>query len=287
VTTLDQSVEFCRDITRREARNFYFSFLTLPRKKRDAMCAIYTWMRKLDDFADDALSPTQARIAVERWVAQTHLALRGEPLTEKTGADDLWPAFVETVQRYSIPPNHFDEIAKGALMDQEVFRYETFEDLYAYCYRVASLVGLVSLRVFEYPNKEAEQTGEALGIAFQLTNILRDVAEDGKRGRLYIPLEDLRKYGVSEKELLDQRWSDSVQNLFKAFAERAEGYYIKARPVVDQVSKEARPTLAIMTEIYHGILKNIQEMDFQVFHRRARVPTWKKFWIVAKHQYFK
>ncbi len=248
------------------------------------MCAIYAWMRQLDDLADDASSPANARTAIESWRARTHRAFPSQGLAEEF-QDGLWPALSETVHRYAIPHGHFDEIVEGALMDQEITRYETFEDLYRYCYRVASTVGLVCLRVFEYKDPQAEKTGEWLGIAFQLTNILRDMREDAGRGRLYIPLEDLRRHGVSETDLLEFRWNTQVHDLLVSFGERAEEYYIRAGPIADMVSGEARPTLRIMTEIYHGILLQAKKLDFRVFEHRAQLPAWKKLFIVAKHQF--
>jgi len=295
--SLKQSIDFCRRLTRQEAGNFYFSFLTLPRAKRDAMCAIYAWMRRLDDLSDEAPSADHARRTVEEWRKQTHAVLINDSanFTQPPVLDSqhsalstqhslLWPAFADTVRRYDIPHCHFDEIAEGALMDQKIQRYETFQELYRYCYRVASVVGLVCLRVFGYTNPQAEKHGEFLGIAFQLTNILRDVREDAGRGRIYLPLEDLRRHGVSESDILQNRWSEPLHEMLKAFADRAEKYYLQARPVVDLVSENARPTLRIMTEIYHGILVDLRRLDFRVFEHRARLPTWKKIAIVAKHQ---
>ena len=286
-SSIDESFEFCCRLTRRTAGNFYFSFLTLPRPKRDAMCVIYAWMRQLDDLADDITSPAQAREAIDRWRAQTQLALESSKGAESAATETvtlLWPAFEQTVRQYRISPGHFDEIAKGALMDQEITRYENFEDLYQYCHRVASVVGLVCLGVFEYKNSRAEQMAEWLGIAFQLTNILRDLREDAERSRIYIPLADLRHHGVLERDILEARWSENVRRLLEAFAERAEEYYVRAQPVVELVSREAQPTLRIMTEIYHGILVAVRRMDYRVFENRARLPAWKKWAIVAKHR---
>ena len=146
------------------------------------------------------------------------------------------------------------------------------------------MVGLVCLRVFQYTDPLTEQKGEHLGIAFQLTNILRDVREDAARGRIYIPRQELRDHGVTERDILEGRWSASLRELLGAFAERAETYYLRAGPVADMVSRESRPTLRIMTEIYHGILDSVRNLDYQVFEHRARVPTWKKMFIVLKHQ---
>jgi len=283
---LEQSFQYCRSLTQRKAGNFYFSFLTLPRAKRDAMCAIYAWMRRLDDLADDASSPQHARGSLEQWRTHTQAALKTPPPITHPQPPLLWPAFIDTVNRYRIPPRYFEEIVEGALMDQEITRYTTFEELYHYCYRVASVVGLVCLRIFEYTNPQAEQKGEWLGIAFQLTNILRDVGEDAGRGRIYIPRENMRRYGVLEKDILNGRWSESLHELLKSFAEQAEEYYLRAHSLESLVSREARPTLRIMTEIYHGILMEIQKMNFHVFGQRAHLPLWKKMWIVAKHRLF-
>lgn len=297
------SFRHCRELTRKTARNFWFSFLTLPRAKRDAMCAIYAWMRHLDDLADDAPSPQAARDALNEWRRQTHeaLAARGMkfqvsklPSTSALAdtaisnqqsaiANSLWPAFAETVGSHNIPPAHFDEIVEGALMDQELTRYATFDELYRYCYRVASVVGLVSLRVLGYQRSAAEKPGEWLGIAFQLTNILRDVREDAARGRIYLPLDELARHGVPESDLLEGRWSPGLHAFLLEFGDRAEEYYVKARPVFDLVRPDARPTLLIMEEIYHGILHRIRAMDYRVLDARARVSTPRKLWIVLKH----
>lgn len=278
--SIEESFDYCRRLTQKEAKNFYFSFLTLPREKQNAMCSIYTWMRKLDDYADDAASLEDATKAVEKWRKQTHEAL---DQNDFSNTDLIWPSFAETVKRYSIPSRYFDEIILGALMDQERQRYETFEQLYQYCYRVASVVGLVSLCVFEYQDKKTEEYGEWLGIAFQLTNILRDVSEDAERNRFYIPQEEMRKFGVTEKHILEGEWSSNMHDLFKFFGDRAETYFQKALPVQALVSKDSRPTLAIMEEIYHGVLREIERRDYRILDHRARVPTWKKFFIVAKH----
>ncbi|NUN94281.1 MAG: phytoene/squalene synthase family protein [Verrucomicrobiae bacterium] len=297
------SFRYCRALTRRTARNFWFSFLTLPRPKRDAMCAVYAWMRRLDDLADDAPSPQTARNALENWRAQTHAALaaagmkfqvakllRAAPsAASPPNPEDaaIWPAFSRVVRSHNIPPSHFDEIVEGALMDQEVSRYASFDDLYRYCFRVASVVGLVCLRVFGYERSDAEQPGEWLGIAFQLTNILRDVREDAARGRIYLPLDALARHGVSESDVLEGRWSPGFHALLREFGERAEEYYVKAQPLFALVRPDARPTLRIMEEIYHGILDRIRAIDYRVLDARARLAAPRKLWIVAKHALFR
>jgi 15-cis-phytoene synthase len=286
---LDRSYAHCSALTRKQAGNFYYSFLTLSREKRAAMCAIYAWMRRVDDLADDAPNPSKARLDVESFRDHTVRILKArnsKPESASTRREDelLWPAFADTAKRHGIPVEYFEGISEGALMDQEVLRYRNFEDLYAYCYRVASLVGLVSLKVFGYDRPETLQHVEAMGIAFQLTNILRDVSEDAGRGRIYIPKSEMDQFGVSEDDILRGNWSPGMHSLFKNFADRAETFYEKAQPTLELVSPESRPTLRIMEEIYHGILHRIRALDYNVLHQRARVPTWKKLAIVLKHQ---
>ncbi len=248
------------------------------------MCVIYTWMRRLDDLADDAPSAEMARKSLDVWREQTHRVMVGGVVKGGELCPELWPAFHEVVSRYDIPLAYFDEIIEGACMDQEVLRYETFEELYRYCYRVASVVGLVTLRVFGYDDSRAEKTGEWLGIAFQLTNILRDVREDASRKRIYLPLTELRERGLSAEDVLALRWSPGMKDYLRMFADRAEEYYQKALPVVDFASRDARPTLRIMEEIYHGLLRCIRASDYNVFQHRASLPKWKKLFIVFKHQ---
>src|SRR5260221_3398672 len=195
---LDQSYRLCHDIARHTGKNFYCSFLVMPREKRQAMCAIYAFMRHSDDIADDASSPAAAMVALRKWRAEIEAAFSG-----KNSTDPIFPALVNTVQHYKIPQRHFFELLDGSEMDQSVTRYETFDDLYKYCYRVASCVGLVVLPIFGYQDKEALAPAEACGIAFQLTNILRDVKEDAQMGRIYLPREDLKRCGVTEQDIMN------------------------------------------------------------------------------------
>jgi phytoene synthase len=187
------------------------------------------------------------------------------------------------VRRYRIPPRHFHELLDGTEMDQTTTRYATFDDLYKYCYRVASAVGLVVLPVFGYKDETALVPAEACGIAFQLTNILRDVKEDAQMGRVYLPLEDLRRFGVTEDDIMDSRATPQFLELMKFEAARARGFYEKARPLLDMIDADSRNTLAVMMTIYGGILRKIEESNFAVFDGRIRLSTAEKLWIVGKN----
>jgi phytoene synthase len=276
--SLEESYALCERIARRTGKNFYYSFLVMPREKRAAMCAIYAFMRRSDDIADGAGNPMDALEGLRQWRAQVDAALNGGVM-----GDPILPALVDTVRRYRIPLRHFHELLDGTEMDQTATRYATFDELYQYCYRVASAVGLVVLPVFGYKDEAALVPAEACGIAFQLTNILRDVKEDAQMGRIYLPLEDLRRFGVSENDIMDSHATPQFLELMKFEAARARGFYDKARPLLGMIDADSRGTLAVMITIYGGILRKIEESNFAVFDRRIRLSTAEKLWIVGKN----
>jgi len=275
---LAESYRLCHDIARSTGKNFYDSFLVMPREKREAMCAIYAFMRRSDDIADDAPSPAAAMEALGKWRAEIEAAFSG-----KNSADPIFPALVDIVRRYHIPQRHFFELLDGSEMDQSVTRYATFADLYKYCYRVASCVGRVVLPIFGYEDAAALVPAEACGIAFQLTNILRDVKEDAQMGRIYLPLEDLKKFGVTEQDIMNSRATPQFSELMKFEATRAREFYVKAQPLLGLISADSRGTLAVMIGIYGGILKKIEEKSFAVFDGKIRLTTAEKLMIVIKN----
>jgi len=276
--SLEESYALCGRIARRTGKNFYYSFLVMPREKRAAMCAIYAFMRRSDDIADDASSPAVALEGLRQWRAQVNAALKNGD-----AGDPILPALVDTIRRYRIPEQHFDELLDGTEMDQTTRRYETFDELYKYCYRVASAVGLVVLPIFGYKDEAAPVPAEACGIAFQLTNILRDVKEDAGMGRVYLPREDLRRFGVAEDDIVNGRTTPPFFEMMKFEAERARGFYEKARPLLEMVDADSRGTLAVMMAIYGGILRKIEQKGFAVFGERIRLSTAEKLWIVGRN----
>jgi 15-cis-phytoene synthase len=275
---LAQSYRQCGTVARRTAKNFYYSFLTMPAEKRRAMCAIYAFMRRSDDLADSAANPAVALAALRQWRATVEAALAGGEAT-----DPILPALVDTVQRYRINPRYFTELLDGTEMDQAVTRYETFADLYRYCYRVASCVGLIVLPVFGYADDKALAPAEACGIAFQLTNILRDVKEDAQMGRIYLPAEDLRRYGVTEDDVMNAQMTPPLRELLKFEADRAREYYRQAQPLLGLIAPDSRATLAVMIGIYGGILDKIVARDYDVFTERARLSAGEKMKIVVQN----
>ncbi|MGD0058364.1 MAG: presqualene diphosphate synthase HpnD [Verrucomicrobiia bacterium] len=275
---LQESYALCGRIARQTGKNFYYSFLVMPREKRAAMCAVYAFMRRSDDIADGAANPVVALDGLHRWREEVDAALNNCDASEP-----ILPALADTVRRYRIPQRHFHDLLDGTEMDQSTTRYATFDELYKYCYRVASAVGLVVLPIFGYKHEGALVPAEACGIAFQLTNILRDVKEDAEMGRIYLPQEDLQRFGVSEDDILNARSTPQFLEMMKFEATRAREFYNKARPLVDMIDADSRGTLAVMIAIYGGILRKIEDNKCAVFRERIRLSTAEKLWIVGKN----
>lgn len=275
---LKQSYAYCEQVARTQARNFYYSFLTLPPEQKRAMCAIYAFMRYSDDVSDEAVADGSKEDQMRAWRGALERALQGD-----YGDSRILPAFHDTVQHYHIPAHYFHDLINGTEMDLTRRRYDTFPDLYMYCYRVASVVGFVCLHVwgFDSTDGKALEYAEACGLAFQLTNILRDVKEDAARDRIYLPREDMRRFGVTEEDLKRGVVDERFRALMRFEAERARGYYAQAQRLMPLVHPPGRPTLKIMMRIYEGILNSIERSDYDVFARRARVSTPQKLGIVA------
>jgi phytoene synthase len=284
---LDAAYAACRAIARREAKNFYYAFLALPKPRRNAICAIYAFMRQADDLADDDSLPRDVRRRrLAEWQANWRAGCNGGGTS-----DPVFLAARDTVQRFAIPLSLLDELVAGVTMDLDhaatdaPATYATFADLYRYCYLVASVVGLVSIRIFGYTDPRAEKLAEETGIAFQLTNILRDVAEDASRNRVYLPLEDLAAHNVSLDSLLHRKPgappTANERALLDAIAQRAEEFYKSAQELLPLIDRESRPALWVLVSIYHGLLKRIEQAGYDVFTRRASVPMSQKLCILA------
>jgi 15-cis-phytoene synthase len=285
--SLDQAYAACRAIAKREAKNFYYAFLALPEARRNAICAIYAFMRQADDLADDESLPREERRRrMDAWLGTWHDVLCGGD-----SADAVFVATRDAVARFGIPAKLLDELVAGTAMDLDHARtdepdtYATFDELYRYCYLVASVVGLVCIRIFGYSDPRAEKLAEETGIAFQLTNILRDVAEDAARSRVYLPLEDLAAHGVSVRGVLDRKPgappNAEERAVLSAIGERAERYYQSAKELLPLIDRESRPALWVLVRIYRRLLIRIQRADYDVFSRRASVPTFVKLEILA------
>jgi phytoene synthase len=276
---LAESYQFCAKVARCEARNFYCAFLLLPAARRRSMCALYAFLRHTDDLADEpATAGDKARLL---------LAWRGELAQALEGGRTHWPGLLaraDTVARHEIPADLLMKAIDGVSMDVEPRHFAVFDDLADYCYHVASVVGLCCLHIWGYRSEggRAERLAESCGIALQLTNIIRDVREDARNGRIYLPDEDLARFGVEPAELADAcRPSDRVRALLAFERDRAAQYYELAAPLVPLVDPVGRPVLKTIVGIYRSLLDEIARRGYDVFSGRIAVPARRKIMIAV------
>ena len=250
--------------------NFYYSFLLLPKPKREAINVVYAWCRVADDIVDEEESFNRKYVRLRQWTREFEKAMNG------TSHYALVNKLSQIIQRFNIPLHHFYDLLKGMEMDLLKTRYTTFEELQEYCYRAASTVGLMCTEIFGYKHEGAKEYAINLGLALQLTNILRDVAVDAEKGRIYLPKEDLDRFGYTEEELLSRTYNTQFQNLMKFESERARSYFTKA---ITHLSEEDKPLFIaarIMEAIYFRLLQDIERAHYNVFEQRIRVSTFRK-----------
>jgi phytoene synthase len=274
-----ESYAWCRGVARSRAKNFYYSFMLLDRAQRDAMCAVYAFMRQCDDLSDDPATggADAVRASLEAWRRDLDSALGGG-----YGEHSCWPALHDAVRRFAIPREYLYVMIDGVSSDIEARRIATFDELYRYCYQVASVAGLTVVHILGFSSRDALPLAEKCGVAFQLTNILRDIKEDSERGRRYLPAEDLRRFNVDESDLVHGRRTGAVLELLRFEAARARDYFRDSEPLLGLVESKSRPSLWALREIYQRLLERIERSDFDVFSRRIRVPTVEKLGIVAR-----
>ena len=271
---VERSYQHCRNVARSRAKNFYYSFLLLSSQQRKAMCAVYAFMRQCDDLSDE---PGSSRAALDRWRAEMEDALEG-----RFSGHPIWPAFHHTVRRFGIPHQYLRDMMDGVSGDLEPRRFETFAELYRYCYQVASVVGLTITHIFGFDTPSALPLAEKCGIAFQLTNIIRDICEDAGRGRVYLPLEDLRRFGVTEEDLGRGTGSPALTALLRFEGARARSFYDESLPLLDRIHARSRPSLWALIAIYSGLLERIERRGYDVFSGRVRLSAMEKSWILVR-----
>jgi 15-cis-phytoene synthase len=273
-----KSYEYCRQVARSRARNFYYSFVLLPKPQKNAICAMYAFMRYCDDLSDEpAVQADAARLAIERWRSDLDRALAGE-----FGAHPVWPAFHDAVQRYKIPHEYFYEMIEGVASDIDPRTIRNFDKLYRYCYQVASVVGMTVIHMFGFRSQEALPLAEKCGVAFQLTNILRDIREDAERGRVYLPQEDLERFGVDPEAFRNGTMPAGFTELMKFEAERARAYYDASKPLIGMVEPSSRSSLWALIEIYSRLLDKIERSHFDVLSHRVQLSSREKAGIVVR-----
>lgn len=268
--TVDEAQTYCTTLTKKSGSNFYYSFLFLPKIRRDAMYTVYAFCKAADSAVDEPPDGSDPREELRRWRTELDLAYHGTP---------TWPIMISLARHakeLSIPKVYFEELLKGVEMDLSTTRYATFEDLSRYCYRVASVVGLICLHVFGPTSPRAQDYAVDLGLAFQLTNILRDLAVDADQGRVYLPQEDLTRFSYSETDLLQRKDNAQLRELVRFEAARARDYYAKAEAALESLPIEDRRALTvaeIMRAVYSRILDRIEKPDHQIFGPRVRLST--------------
>lgn len=282
----------CRSIARSAAKNFYYAFLVLPQPKRQALCAVYAFMRRCDDLADDnTLALYERRQKLAEWLDALHRAAAGFPTD-----DPVLLGLTDAQRRYNIPLELLDQLAYGTEMDVDdedvilgeaaapilTVRYQTFDDLRFYCYRVASVVGLVCIRIFGYRNKAAERLAERVGLAFQLTNIIRDVKEDAAMGRIYLPEKDFCKYGIQPAELGSRADPVRLRPLLEMQANRAREFYQAADELIPLVDEDSQPGLWVLVTIYRRLLEKIASRQYDVFSQKVNLTSREKLAVLAK-----
>jgi phytoene synthase len=277
-TELAASYEHCRNLAWVAARNFYYGFALLPAQKRDALCALYAFMRRADDISDSEGNLQKKEQGLKAWRNALDEALKGNYNGSK-----LWPAFHHTIEQYRIPPGYFHDLMNGAEMDLSVRRYETFEDLSRYCYCVAGTVGLCCVHVFGFQDRKVLDLAPKLGIAFQLTNILRDVAEDFAMGRVYLPQTDLKQFGCTEQDLSSKAAGPAFVQLMRFEADRAWSFYEEGSELLSLVDSDSRAALWTLMRIYSGVLAKIESIHYDVLARpRPGLSSLEKAWIMLR-----
>ena len=290
----------CRSIARTAAKNFYYAFLALPRRKREALCAVYAFMRRCDDIADDASLPLRdRRLKLADWLDAMHSAAAGNPTD-----DPVLLALSHAQRRFKVRIDLLDQLALGTAMDlkeQEdeedepgfarspdahpgspVIQYQTFDDLSRYCYSVASVVGLVCIKIFGYRDPAAEPLAERCGLAFQLTNIIRDVKEDAAMGRVYLPQQDLEKFGLSATDVGATSDVARFRPLLATEADRAREFYRAGDELIPLVDDDSQPGLWVLVTIYRQLLEKIAARQYDVFTEKVSLTAWEKLKILSK-----
>jgi phytoene synthase len=288
---LSHAYAVCRGIARRAAKNFYYGFMVLPSEKRNALSAVYAFMRHADDISDEpGADPQQKRQKLGEWLEAANAVFGGKPTD-----DPVLMALGDAQARFKIPPELFEKLVYGTSMDLDIpampgapaIVCRTFEELKHYCYYVASVVGLVCIHIFGYEDKKAEFLAEDCGLAFQLTNIIRDVKEDASLGRIYIPEEDLARNNLSAANfapavLQDPAQAQQLRPALEYEAERARKYYESAKWLMELIEEDSRAALWVLVEIYSRLLRKISERNYDVLTERVRLTFWEKLKVLSR-----
>ena len=274
-TDLEQSYAWCKSLTKRTAGNFYSSFLALPRHLFRDMCVLYAFMRVSDDLGDEGDIPNDQRAGLlESWRKSVGRALRGEQFDHS-----LLPALRDVVERHGVPHEHLFAVIDGIATDLNPQGFETFEELERYCYHVAGAVGLCCIHIWGFHDERAIERAIDCGVAFQITNILRDLAEDMEMGRVYLPREDLRRFDYTAQDIAAHRHDERFVRLMQFEVERARVYFCRGEELSDYLDPAGKPIFRAMLRIYGGLLNEIERRNYDVYSGRVTLPRWRKLLI--------
>jgi squalene synthase HpnC len=292
------SYEECHRVARDAHSNFYPAFFLLPKAKRDGIVALYAFMRLIDDVSDEGADLAAKQRGLAKWRAALDEGLTGDAqlfdgtaalassaIAATSGAADVLPALVDTIRRFNMPPRYLHDLISGAEMDLTEHSYSSFERLREYCYRVAGTVGLTCTHIFGFSDPRALDLSEKLGLAFQLTNIIRDVREDYSMGRTYLPDEDLSRYEVTKEDLAGNEATLGVRELLRFEADRAWKCYEEGAQLLSLIDEDSRSTLWLLAHTYSALLARIESIDFAVFGERVRLSKAEKMMLIAKARF--
>ena len=271
-----RSKPFGTVITKKSGSNFYYSFLFLPKAQRHAIYTVYAFCRLVDDTVDSRSSHGEATEELSTWRKEVEQCYHGRPTHPL--AQELQPV----IRQFEIPQDYFQELLNGVEMDLIKNRYATFSELSEYCYRVASVIGLICIRIFGCDTQPVREHAIHQGMAFQLTNILRDLATDAARGRIYLPLDELTRFGYGEPELLGRTYNSAFVELMRFQVQRAKRYYEKAKVLIPPENRRALIASEIMGTIYEDLLGLIETREYRVFDRRISLSTARKAYLAMK-----
>lgn len=268
--------EYCQDKCAKSGSSFYYSFLFLPAERRRAIMALYAFCREVDDVVDECHDPAIAATKLVWWRQEVGRIAEGTP-THPVGL-----ALQAAGKQFNLPAEQLLEIIDGMEMDLQQSRYLDFKGLSLYCYRVASVVGLLAAEIFGYQDRKTLKYAHDLGMAFQLTNIIRDIGEDARRGRIYLPVDELKQFNVPAADILNSKYSDNFSALMRFQIERAERYYTQAVEQLPEIDRKAQGPGLMMAAIYRTLLDEIKRENFQVLHQRISLTPVRKLWIAWK-----
>lgn len=275
-------MHYCQTVTRQQAKNFYYGLRLTPEPKRSAMYAVYAWMRAADDLADAESPEDQKREQIERFQRASRYAVETGNAPQDTPEVHraMWPAVAHTFHEYQVPMSYLDDMIAGQLLDQSKKTYQTFDELYGYCYKVASTVGLVCITVWGYDGREETRLmAEQRGIALQLTNIIRDIVEDAERGRIYLPADELQEHNLDIDRLICEGPDERFDHFIRFQVERAESYYRRSMGLERFIDPECRPTSWALMRIYHCLLSRISRDPRRILDGRVRLRKRRKLLI--------